>query len=60
MREARVNEDDRRQLAERGIAIEEALRQLELFRRPPRYVELDRACIVGDGIKALGPTFESG
>lgn len=44
---------DRRQLAARGIDVEEAARQLQLLRRPPRAIVLDRPCTVGDGIVRL-------
>lgn len=45
---------DREQLAARGVALEEAERQLDRLSRPPRYVELIRPCTVGDGIERLG------
>ncbi len=46
-------DQDLAHLAERGIAESEARRQLELLRRPPRPVVLDRPCSVGDGVVAL-------
>lgn len=46
---------DLRQLEERGIPLEEARRQVELFRRPPAYARLVRPCSVGDGIVRLDP-----
>jgi hypothetical protein len=47
-------DDDLAQMREAGIAPEEAERQLELFRRPPAPVRLDRPATVGDGILRLG------
>ena len=46
-------EDDERRLLEQGIPVQEALRQLELFARPPQFVRLERACTVGDGIERI-------
>lgn len=48
-----LSRSDHGQLKRRGISIEEAERQLELLRRPPRYVELVRPCTVGDGIQRI-------
>lgn len=44
---------DRRQLAGRGIAVEEARRQLALLATPPPPVRLLRPCRVGDGIRTV-------
>jgi hypothetical protein len=44
---------DLAQLAARGIAPEEAMRQLEQLRQPPPAVELARPCTPGDGIERL-------
>ena len=44
---------DERQLADRGISIAEASRQLDLFGAPPRYAELVRPCTIGDGIERI-------
>ncbi len=41
------------QLRDRGIAAEEALRQLRLLRNPPGFARLDRACTVEDGIERI-------
>lgn len=46
---------DLAQLAEHGVAPEEAERQLELLRNPPPPIVLDRPCVVGDGVVALSP-----
>ena len=43
------------QLDERGIAEDEAARQLALLASPPVYVELVRACVVGDGVDRIEP-----
>ncbi len=45
--------DDQRCLAERGIGLDEARRQLRLLRHPPPSIVLDRPCTVGDGIVRL-------
>jgi len=42
--------DDARQLASRGISVEEAERQLALLSHPPAPIALDRPCTLGDGI----------
>ncbi len=44
---------DLRQLAELGISTAEAERQLHLFAHPPRSIDIDRPCRLGDGIRAL-------
>lgn len=49
-------DEDLAQMREAGIAPEEAERQLELFRRPPPPIRLDRPATVGDGILRLGET----
>ncbi len=50
---ASLRPEDLDQLERRGIAPEEAQRQLELLREPPRPLRLARACTVGDGIHQL-------
>lgn len=47
------SDDDRAQIAAQGTSVEEVERQLELFRRPPPALEIDRPCAIGDGIRAL-------
>ena len=42
---------DHEQLEAHGIAEAEALRQLAVLARPPRFARLDRPCTVGDGIE---------
>jgi hypothetical protein len=49
-------ENDRRQMAELGIAPDEAARQIELFRKPPPFTRVLRPCAVGDGIRQLFPS----
>jgi hypothetical protein len=44
---------DLQALAERGISIEEATRQIQTLRRPACWTRLDRPCTVGDGIRRL-------
>jgi hypothetical protein len=44
---------DRNQMAGIGIAPDEALRQIELFRNPPPYANVLRPCRLGDGIRRL-------
>jgi Domain of unknown function (DUF4301) len=46
---------DRRQMAALGISVEEAERQIELFRNPPPFTHVLRPCSVGDGIRQLLP-----
>jgi len=43
------------QLDERGIAAEEAERQLALLASPPAPIALVRPCVVGDGIERIAP-----
>lgn len=43
------------QLHERGIAPEEAARQIRLLAAPPAYMPLDRPATPGDGIRRLRP-----
>jgi len=47
--------DELRQLEQRGVAPEEARRQIDLFERPPVYAALVRPCTAGDGIDRLDP-----
>lgn len=49
---------DLSQMARLGIAPAEALRQIELFRNPPPFTRVLRACRVGDGIRALSKASE--
>ena len=49
---------DLSQMAELGIAPEEALRQIELFRDPPPFTRVLRACRVGDGIRTISKASE--
>src|SRR5262249_26773083 len=44
---------DLQQLAERGIPVAQADRQLALLPRPAGHVQLDRPCTPGDGIEQL-------
>lgn len=46
--------EDLAQLESQGIGEAEALRQLELLRRPPRYSAVERPCTPGDGVLRLG------
>lgn len=49
---------DLSQMAGRGIAPGEALRQIELFRNPPPYTRVLRPCRIGDGIRTLAKEAE--
>ena len=49
---------DLSQMAELGIAPEEALRQIELFRNPPPFTRVLRPCRVGDGIRQISKASE--
>ena len=44
---------DQEVLLARGISLEEAERQMDLFKHPPMPVKLERACTVGDGVLRL-------
>lgn len=50
---AAFTDPDRQQLADRGIPLDEAQRQMELLRHPPRPTRVLRPCSPGDGILAL-------
>ncbi len=47
---------DLKQMKSLGIDPEEASRQLELFRNPPPFIELERPARIGDGIRRLSPS----
>lgn len=47
------SESDRAQMAGLGIAPDEALRQVGLFRNPPPFTNVLRPCRLGDGIRQL-------
>ena len=47
------SERDLNELAARGISRDEAMRQLQLLRQPPRSIRLIRPCTIGDGIIRL-------
>lgn len=47
--------EDRRQIAQMGISLEEAERQLSLLRDPPPFAQVLRPARVGDGIVRLDP-----
>src|SRR6185295_11123428 len=55
MPEALFTDRDLQQMAELGIAPEEAARQIELFRNPPPHTRVLRPCRLGDGIRSLSP-----
>jgi len=44
---------DIRQIEDHGLTVEEVLRQIDLFMRPPAYLKLHRPCTPGDGIRVL-------
>jgi uncharacterized protein DUF4301 len=44
---------DLQQMERLGLAPEEALRHVELFRSPPPYTRVLRPCTLGDGIRAI-------
>ena len=48
---------DLSQMAGLGIDPSEALRQIELFRNPPPFTRVLRACRVGDGIRQLSKVY---
>lgn len=45
--------EDRAQLEQRGISVEEATRQLELLQGSSHAIELVRPCTIGDGVERL-------
>jgi len=47
---------DLRQMASMGLAPEEAARQVELFRHPPKHTRVLRPCRPGDGIRLIPPS----
>ena len=47
------NDTDRKQLADRGTEEKQAIAQLEQFRKGFPYMEADRPCTAGDGIKVF-------
>lgn len=47
---------DLQQIRRHGLSLEEAERQIELFRHPPRGIRLDRPATPGDGILQLDPS----
>ena len=49
---------DLSQMARLGIDPAEALRQIELFRNPPPFTRVVRACRVGDGIRRISKASE--
>jgi len=56
--ESLFSPDDLNQMAELGIDPAEALRQIELFRNPPPFTRVLRACRVGDGIRKVSKASE--
>ena len=48
-----LSDADVRQLEEQGVSMDELQRQLEIFRNPPPFAKLVRACTVGDGIDTI-------
>jgi Domain of unknown function (DUF4301) len=53
MTERLFDDRDLQQMERLGIAPEEALRHVELFRNPPPYTRVLRPCTLGDGIRAI-------
>ena len=51
--ETPLTADDRAQIVRHGLTVEQVLRQIELFKHPPRYVRLERPCLPGSGIRVL-------
>ena len=56
MSDADLRPSDIAQLTAHGISPAEAERQLGVFANPPGPLHLERACSLGDGILALGPS----
>ncbi len=53
MKDGTFSAADVRQLHDQGISVEEGQRQIERLARPPRYLDVQRPCTVGDGIVRL-------
>ncbi len=53
MRDTPMREEDRAQIAARGLSVDEVQRQIELVKHPPRHVKLERPCLPGCGIRVL-------
>jgi hypothetical protein len=43
------------QMKSHGLSAEKVLRQIDRFKKPPKYMELKSPCTIGDGIIALDP-----
>lgn len=56
--ESLFSPDDLKQMSELGIDPAEALRQIELFRNPPPFTRVLRACRLGDGIRRISKASE--
>ncbi len=50
---AHFSPEDLSEIEAHGLGVEEAQRQLELFKKPPPYMDLVRTCTRGDGIRVL-------
>ncbi|MBW1799025.1 MAG: DUF4301 family protein [Deltaproteobacteria bacterium] len=46
-------DEDIRQIEDHGLTLEEVNRQLDIFKMPLPYLDLDRPCTAGDGIKII-------
>jgi uncharacterized protein DUF4301 len=46
-------DQDIRQIEDHGLTLEEVNRQLDIFKMPFPYLDLDRPCTAGDGIKII-------
>ncbi|HEV8579934.1 MAG TPA: DUF4301 family protein [Thermoanaerobaculia bacterium] len=55
MPESLFTDRDLRQMDAMGLAPEEAVRQVELFRNPPPHTRVLRPCQLGDGIQTVSP-----
>jgi hypothetical protein len=53
MAELMFNEEDLRQIKDRGIPLEKVIFQIEIFKRGSFYLKLKRPCTIGDGINLL-------
>jgi hypothetical protein len=55
MKSSHWTSEDIKQIKSLGVNLKEISRQLELFRNPPSFIELERPAQVGDGIQRLSP-----
>jgi hypothetical protein len=53
MTETPLTADDRAQIVQHGLTVEQVLQQIERFKHPAPYMRLERLCLPGSGIRVL-------